>query len=223
MAKTESKDAFATPAPVLPPAKCFASNMAAADAASCVPLPPGMVDSRGNATDRASITCGKDTTIPAEKLGSCPDAQAALNAHNAARAQWGAAPLLWAKTLASYAQTVSDTCQFAHSSGPYGENLAIGSGITCKKAVELWLAEAQYWPPGGSFSEATGHFSAIMWKSTTQVGCATKNCNGRNFVTCSYNPPGNVIGQFAAQVRKMPCRSFLNTQRSNSACFRPAL
>lgn len=190
---------------VVPPAKCFKTFAQEADrsAATCLTLPQGTERSSNTSADgsvisRISITCGKDTTIPADKLGSCPDAQATLDAHNAARAPWGAAPLLWSKTLADYAQTVSDTCQFAHSNGPYGENLAIGSGLSCKGALDLWMAEQSQWPPGGTpgFSSATGHFSAVVWKSTTQVGCAICSCSGRNFVTCSYNPPGNVIGQF---------------------------
>jgi hypothetical protein len=74
--------------------------------------------------------------------------------------------------------------------------------LSCQAAVDLWMSEQNQWPPGGTpgFSSATGHFSAIVWKSTTQVGCATVSCSGRNFVTCSYNPPGNVIGQFNTQV-----------------------
>lgn len=199
---SSKEDVYSRPAPVLPDPKCFAQNMTSAGASTCVPLPLGTTELERNATDRASITCGKNTTIPRYKLGSCKDAQAALDAHNIARAQWGAAPLLWSRTLANYAQTVSNTCQFAHSSGQYGENLAIGGGLTCKRSVDLWMAEAKDWPPGGTpgFSSATGHFSAILWKSTTQVGCAIKSCGARNFVTCSYNPPGNVIGSFGTQV-----------------------
>jgi pathogenesis-related protein 1 len=193
----------------IPPAKCFTEEVTrSADSLTCLTLPPNSRSKENNSTEGgvqqplASITCGKDTTIPPEKLGSCPDAQATLDAHNAARARWGAAPLLWSKTLSDYAQTVSNTCNFAHSNGPYGENLAIGSSLTCKGSLDLWVAEQAQWPPGGTpgFSSATGHFSQVVWKSATQVGCATRSCNGRNFVTCSYNPPGNVIGQFNTQV-----------------------
>jgi len=190
----------------LPPAKCFTEETTtrSADSASCLTLPPGSTGP-GVPESRASITCGKSTIIPSDKLGSCPDAQATLDAHNAARARYGAAPLLWSKTLTDFAQTVSNTCRFAHSNGPYGENLAIGSGLSCKAALDLWVAEESKWPPGGTpgFSSATGHFSAVVWKSTTQVGCATRSCSGRNFVTCSYNPAGNVLGQFNTQVGRL--------------------
>lgn len=109
--------------------------------------------------------------IPADKLQatSCADAQEALDAHNAARVRYGAPPLLWSKTLADYAETVSDTCVFAHSNGPYGENLAIGPGLTCKGAVDLWVGEERYWSPGGGFSSSTGHFTAVVWENTVQV------------------------------------------------------
>jgi len=200
----------------LPPAKCFIEEGStisrSAETESCLTVPARSRDGRSgtNSTgpgvpeSRASITCGKSTIIPPRKLGSCPDAQAALDAHNAARARYGAAPLLWSRILSEYAQDVSNTCRFAHSNGPYGENLAIGSGISCEVAVDLWVAEESKWPPGGTpgFSSQTGHFSAVVWKSTTQVGCATTLCRGRNFVTCSYRPFGNVAGQFAKEVGK---------------------
>jgi len=153
-------------------------------------------------TPDSTVTCGKSTIIPKDKIGSCPDAQAALDAHNEARLRYGANPLLWSKTLAQYAQQVVDTCVFAHSNGQYGENLAIGTSLSCEEAVDLWVDEESEYPPGGvpGFSQATGHFSQVVWKNTLQVGCAFKRCPNGNFVACAYNPPGNYIGQFAEQV-----------------------
>ena len=49
--------------------------------------------------------------------------------------------------------------------------------------------------------ESWGHFTQILWKDTTHVGCATVDCNGlRNvddspdsaipYTVCNYSPPG---------------------------------
>lgn len=55
----------------------------------------------------------------------------------------------------------------------------------------------------GVFSEDTGHFTQLVWKVTRTVGCARKDCQRMGwFLVCEYWPPGNVEGQFKAQVQK---------------------
>ena len=156
-------------------------------------------------------TCGKSTIIPAEKIGTCKDAQATLDAHNAVRARRGAAPLLWSKTLADSAQKVADTCVFQHSNTQYGENLAIGTVMTCNRAATLWINEESQYSPGTGFSSATGHFTQVVWKATLQVGCGIKSCSNGNMVVCQYYPAGNYIGSFDAQVGQngepSPCQN----------------
>ncbi|CAI0377934.1 unnamed protein product [Linum tenue] len=95
-----------------------------------------------------------------------------VDAHNAARSAVGVAPVSWDARLASYAQSYADQraaadCRLVHSGGPYGENLAWSSG-------ELSGADA-----------------------VAIIGCAKANCSGGQgtFVICSYNPPGNYVGQ----------------------------
>lgn len=64
------------------------------------------------------------------------------------------------------------------------------------------------------FSEETGHFTQLVWRTTTDVGCAAIDCgygNGTDdnekrgdtgsytraqgwYVVCEYSPPGNVMG-----------------------------
>lgn len=141
------------------------------DKPECVPLPTVYSLGSQELSAFAWPTCGVSTIIPPSKLQAttCGDAQATLDAHNAARSRYGAPPLLWSQTLAEYAQTVSNTCNFQHSNGPWGENLAIGPGLSCKGAVDLWIAEERSWRPGGGFSSSTGHFTAAVWKSTLQV------------------------------------------------------
>lgn len=49
------------------------------------------------------------------------------------------------------------------------------------------------------------HFTQMVWKGTTELGCAIALCDGifdasfgkASYMVCEYNPPGNVIGQFA--------------------------
>lgn len=76
-------------------------------------------------------------------------------------------------------------------------------------AVEAWANESQYYEytaPTG-FSEQMGHFTQLLWKATTQVGCAVADCPAKSnsvaddvgqargwFVVCEYAPPGNVVG-----------------------------
>ncbi|KIK02480.1 hypothetical protein K443DRAFT_6115 [Laccaria amethystina LaAM-08-1] len=131
--------------------------------------------------------------------------------HNAARAKYGANPVTWNAALYSATQAYANQCQFQHSSGGnYGENLAAGTSTTygIVDAVSDWMSEASaydYNQP--DFSSATGHFTQVVWKSTTQVACAVANCpagtifsQASQYVVCRYTPPGNYIGQFAANV-----------------------
>ncbi|KAJ3860063.1 CAP domain-containing protein, partial [Lentinula novae-zelandiae] len=52
-----------------------------------------------------------------------------------------------------------------------------------------------------TFSSSTGHFTQVVWKSTTSVACAIATCNflgnGTGYLVCRYDPPGNYLGQFA--------------------------
>lgn len=59
----------------------------------------------------------------------------------------------------------------------YGENLAYGYG-NVSAAVIAWGEERNMYNFGKptGFTEETGHFTQLVWKSTTQVGCAAFNC-----------------------------------------------
>ena len=63
-----------------------------------------------------------------------------VNLHNSLRARHGVSNLVWSNTLASFANGVSSSCQFKHSGGPYGENLAYGYG-SATAAVNAWYNE----------------------------------------------------------------------------------
>ncbi|EDO14674.1 hypothetical protein Kpol_282p1, partial [Vanderwaltozyma polyspora DSM 70294] len=65
------------------------------------------------------------------------------------------------------------------------------------------IANYDYSNPG--FSVATGHFTQLIWKDTTQVGCGIKYCGDYygDYIICSYNPPGNYQGEFASEVEPL--------------------
>jgi len=161
-----------------------------------------------------SSTTPPATTTPGGNNGgnstSQSDIQAYLDAHNTLRAKHHAAPLTWSDTLASAAETWAKRCVFEHSSGQlgeYGENLSAGSGaFSIADAIKLWSdEESQYDPANPQYS----HYTQMVWKSTSETGCAVASCNLSNFpqeywpvqfYVCEYNPPGNVIGEFAQNV-----------------------
>lgn len=133
-------------------------------------------------------------------------ANSMLNEHNAKRAlHQNTSPLTWSDELASYAQNYANAydCSgnLVHSGGPYGENLAVGYSDV--GAVDAWYDEiSQYDYSNPGFSEATGHFTQVVWKGTSQVGCGVKTCGGAwgDYVICSYKDAGNVIGYFPENV-----------------------
>ena len=126
-----------------------------------------------------------------------------LNSTNTYRYEHSSGYIYWNETLASYAQSYSEKCVWEHSHGPYGENLARGyPDVT--SAVDAWGDERAMYDfsstnPTG-FTEATGHFTQLVWQSTQATGCGWTDCNGKNglggiYLVCEYWPAGNVVGE----------------------------
>jgi len=139
------------------------------------------------------------------------DIQAFLHSQNTVRARHGASPLSWENLLASKAEQWAAHCQFKHSGGtlgPFGENLAAGTGkaYDIAAAVKSWTDEVSSYNPN---HPVPSHFTQVVWKSTTKVGCAVRMCNGifdpkfgpAKFVVCEYSPQGNIIGRFRENVQ----------------------
>ncbi|KAF4591419.1 SCP-like extracellular protein [Ophiocordyceps camponoti-floridani] len=92
------------------------------------------------------------------------------------RGEYGAGFIMWNATLAAFASWYLNNynCAFQHSGGPFGENMAFGYQ-TPAVSVAAWGNEAvqyDYGHPG--YSPATGHFTQLVWKATTDVGCARR-------------------------------------------------
>lgn len=126
-------------------------------------------------------------------------AKAILDSHNQYRALHGVDALSWALGPYLYAKNNADNydCSgvLTHTHGQYGENLAAGFA-TGPSAVKAWYVE------GETFDYSThneyNHFTQLVWKASTQVGCAYKDCSAEGwgkYVVCEYSPVGNVIGE----------------------------
>lgn len=124
---------------------------------------------------------------------------------NTIRAKLGLPPLTWSKKLADYAswwahQRQGD-CALIHSNSNYGENLFWGSGKDWKPgdAVEAWAAERSYYNHNTNSCTQNKdclHYTQIIWRQSLKVGCAKVTCRSKDtFITCNYDPHGNVIGQ----------------------------
>jgi hypothetical protein len=128
--------------------------------------------------------------------------------HNAKRARHCAPPVAWSPQLAAAAQAYARQCKIGVHDGQrgnQGENLAAGFA-TPAAVVDAWYNEVSgydYNRPG--FSLPTGHFTQVVWRSTTQIGCALWNCGGQQNWVCRYGPPGNFPNQFPQNVLPPTC------------------
>ncbi|KAJ6466678.1 CAP domain-containing protein [Mycena vitilis] len=135
-----------------------------------------------------------------------------LAAHNTVRALHDAPPLVWNDTLADAASSWADTCQVKHSDGtlldsPYGENIVAATGhFPISTALALFVSdESDYDPSNPTYN----HFTQVVWKSTTQLGCAVAHCSDvfdkslgqASYYVCLYDPAGNVMGDAPANVQ----------------------
>ncbi|KAL8109173.1 pathogenesis-related protein 1A-like [Apium graveolens] len=131
-----------------------------------------------------------------------------LNLHNTARAQvFANGAMTWSTTLANYALNYANAragaCNTVPSGGPYGENIATGSGpsFTGLAAVSLWVGQKPYYTYSSNTC-ATGqicsHYTQVVWANSNLLGCARVLCtNNVNYiVVCSYSVKGNVPGEW---------------------------
>ena len=83
----------------------------------------------------------------------------------------------------------------------------------------MWYDEIkQYRFPDGGFSMQTGHFTQVVWRGTTQVGCGHSQCNGNDIWVCEYDPPGNWEGQYRENVLPTAAADRLASPGSVSTC-----
>uniref|UniRef100_A0A0E0LGN5 SCP domain-containing protein n=1 Tax=Oryza punctata TaxID=4537 RepID=A0A0E0LGN5_ORYPU len=133
-----------------------------------------------------------------------------VNIHNAARSAVGVPPLSWDDNLAAYAQSYANQragdCRLEHSDRnnyQYGENLSWSPSVqtwTAASSVNQWVEEKSSYDYASNScigGAMCGHYTQVVWRDTTAVGCAAVACNGNRgvFFICSYYPAGNVQNQ----------------------------
>ncbi len=164
------------------------------------------------------ITTPPTTNIPATSIyvttqrttGTGIPINEIINRHNYYRSTVVGANipnLVWSSTLASSAQSwanyLGNNNLFHHSTG-HSENLAAGYS-SWTSAIDGWGSEKSYFiyaPFGNSASNTgnwqdVGHYTQIIWKTTTQCGCgsAPHPTYGTVYV-CHYAPAGNIVGYY---------------------------
>lgn len=130
-----------------------------------------------------------------------------LKAHNDARRAAAAdmPALKWSDVVASSAQqwanTLGKSCTMKHKSpNKYGENLYFASGGAQPRpftsAISSWLSEKAYYNYATNKCSSTNpgcsHYTAIVWRKTTHVGCGKATCRDATIWVCHYDPMGNI-------------------------------
>lgn len=139
--------------------------------------------------------------------------------HNIHRTNHSVAEIAYDDTYAGYAATVAASCTFAHDltpgGGGYGQNIAMYASsdenaldentAIAQAITDMWYnSELELYPnaygsnPDMSDFEAWGHFSQIVWKEQSSLGCAVQKCapgtmeSGMTawFSVCNYYPAG---------------------------------
>ena len=154
-----------------------------------------------------------------------------LDPHNAARAGTLAGvtvspvptpalpALTWSASAEAVAQAWAAGCVYKHNAGRSADGISRGENIaatapggradaTPAYVVGLWAGE---WPDYAystnscASGQVCGHYTQVVWRGTTRVGCARATCTANSpfgasfptwdFFVCDYEPPGNYVGQ----------------------------
>ena len=127
-----------------------------------------------------------------------------LNSVNMYRINHCIPPVMWDNKIQSSAQfwanKLAQTNLFIHSSNNYGENLALignkpidDKTFSVLSAIQAWYNEINiYNYSNPKFNMNTGHFTQLIWKSSTKIGVGVaQNFKGNIIVVMQFSPSGN--------------------------------
>lgn len=170
--------------------------------------------------------CSSDQEAPPRVIeprpfeGSAPRGEplmkrAMLTMHNAARASARVPELAWddglARDATAYARELARRGAFEHSkqprgNPPQGENLWTGTRAAYRydEMAQHWIDEQRFFinnpipnvSRSGKFADV-GHYTQIVWRGTTRVGCGFASNRRDDYLVCRYTPAGNILGQRA--------------------------
>ena len=139
-------------------------------------------------------------------------------AHNQWRQTEGVPAVKWSTQLSTSAQQWADqlkdaqACKMQHSGiKGLGENLYWASPrrwsdgrrelqpVTATHVTNAWGNEKKDYDHANNTctpGKMCGHYTQVVWRTTTEVGCARAVCADQSQVwVCQYTPPGNWRGQ----------------------------
>ncbi|RAL16846.1 CAP domain-containing protein [Aspergillus homomorphus CBS 101889] len=178
-----------------------------------------------SAAQPTTLATSTSTSASSTATASTAYQSTVLYNHNVHRSNHSASSLDWDSALESSAYTLAAKCVYEHDTsidgGGYGQN--IGYGVESSAIGEM-ITNLMYNDEMGYYAELYGeadpdmtnfdlwgHFSQIVWKGTTKVGCATVTCPSLGnvdaaealpFTVCNYSPPGNYAGEYGTNVGK---------------------
>ena len=214
--------------------KSWTVTQAASSTSAPAPPPPPPTSSPiqvySSSSEAPPVTSAPASSAASAPLSTDSMASAAVSRHNDHRRNHTDTPdVTWDADLAATAQDVANMCNWTHvttvNGGGYGQNYgASPSGSTIEDAIEMWYAETNLFlssyygqsspanrgctpdGKGGYTCPEYGHFTQVIWKGSTKIGCAIADCSGGYdagtdgktptgtsdpvFQVCNYSPAG---------------------------------
>ena len=144
-----------------------------------------------------------------------PKLKQVFDYQNKIRAEVGSPPLVWSDNLQNLATNYAnkmlqedidcgndELCRnavFKHNLKS-GENIAydyvfpsnVNSNTPLKLAKSWVTSEKPEYKRLGESCKTCRHYTQIIWKDTTSVGCGYATDSNTTYLVCNYDPPGNM-------------------------------